>query len=100
MNKRGSMDSVGDRVGNAMSNNSVANDSMGKSVSDNRGSVDNRGGMDYWSNGMSNTVAHYSVAYETVVANNTTMPNHSSSSEDLGGRRSGSCKGCQGNEDL
>ena len=98
-----SVDSVGNRVGNAVSDNSVgksvANNSVGKSVSDNRGSMDNRGGMDYWSNGMSNTVAHYSVAYKTVVAN-TTMPNHSSSSEDLGGRRSGSCKGGQSNEDL
>ena len=85
-----------DGVGNNGSVDSVGND---RGVVDHRGSVYNRGGMDYWGNSMSNTVAHYSVAHKTVMTSNT-MPNHSCSSEDLGGRRSGSYKGCQSNEDL
>jgi len=76
---------VGNGVGNSVGNH--------RGVVDHRGSVYNRGGMNYWGNSMSNSVAHYSVAYNT-------MPNHSRGSEDLGGRRSGSCKGCQSNEDL
>ena len=86
-------DLVGVHLGNGVGNG------VGNSVGDHRGSVynrggmNNRGGMDHWGNSMSNSVAHYSMADNTV-------PNHSRGSEDLGGRRSGSCKGCESNEDL